>query len=130
MRVRRTGISCLVLAAGIAAASIALTDSATAACPGTWTPVCGTKPDGPRTFDNACAAKAAGARIVHLGECQPILCSGMWPKVALYLHVVPSTPTCGIDPLTHNMMTYPNSCAAEYAGATWVHNGPCRGGRG
>lgn len=131
MQVLRTGLSCFVLAAGVAAFMVWLSNNAAAArgCPATMNPVCATKPDGPHVYDNACQAKADGARVVHLGACQQILCMGMWPKVAMYLHVIPTQQICGIDPLTHAMMTYPNYCGAEAAGATWLYNGPCRGGR-
>jgi len=31
-----------------------------------------------------------------------------------------------MDPLAHAKMTYPNDCAIEAAGATWLHAGPCK----
>jgi hypothetical protein len=36
---------------------------------------------------------------------------------------------CGINPLTHVRMTYPNKCAAEHAQAIWVRDGACSGRR-
>ena len=123
----RNVVACLVVT-GFIALWLPPSDAAAAArgCSGALNPVCGIKPGGPQTYDNSCAARADGARVMHIGQCQPILCSGMGPKVALQLGIVPSQPMCGRDPLTHAMMTYPNSCAAEFAQATWLHNGPCR----
>jgi hypothetical protein len=108
MRSLRTNLSCLAVLAGIAAVSIAAGGSAFAArgC------------DGPKTYDSACAAKADGAKVSHLGTCT-IFCQGFVPTLL-------SQPMCGMDPLNHARMTYPNNCAAENAHAIWVHAGPCK----
>ena len=76
MRSLRTNLSCLAVLAGIAAVSIAASGGsafAAKACAGG--PVCVMKADGPQTYDSACAAKAAGAKITHLGACT-IFCQG------------------------------------------------------
>jgi len=122
MRPLNISISCLVLLAGFAAISVPTGNGAMAAPSG----VCAVKPDGPKYYDSARAAKADGARVMHPGDCVQILCTGVWPKVAMGMGVVPTSAICGLDPLTHQQMTYPNSCAIEYAQATWVHAGPCR----
>jgi len=119
MRILRASVTCLAVLAGCAAISIPVSDTANAArgCGGT---VCGLKSDGPQTFDNACLAKHAGAKVEHQGPCQPILCTG-------WLAVLGSQPMCGIDPSNNKRTTYPNNCAAELSHATWVSDGPCRG---
>jgi hypothetical protein len=119
MRNLRTNLSILAVFAGIAAASIATSGSALAArgCAG-GSPVCGMKADGPKTYDSACAAKADGAKVSHLGACQ-LLCQGFAPTLI-------AQPMCGMDPLNHARMTYPNNCEAENARAIWLHNGPCK----
>jgi len=66
------------------------------------------------------------ARVMHPGSCDTLLCMGMGPKVALGAGIAPASAMCGIDPLSHQRMTYPNNCAIEAAGATWVHAGPCK----
>jgi hypothetical protein len=121
MRILRTSITCLALVAAYAAASIPVSNTANAArgCGGS---VCGYKSDGPQTFDNACLARRAGAKVEHQGPCQPVLCIGMMATLA-------TQPMCGIDPSNNKRTTYPNNCAAELSHATWVSNGPCRGGR-
>jgi len=111
MRALRTGICCLALLAGFAFVSIAASGSASAE-------VCGIRADGPKTYDNPKAAKADGAKVAHMGNCV-IFCQGFWPTLV-------SQPICGMDPLNHARMTYPNSCEAENARAIWVHNGPCK----
>jgi hypothetical protein len=85
-------------------------------------PVCGLRADGPRTYDNSSAAKRDKARVMHVGGCNPIACAGL-------IGLIPSEPMCGINPLTHVRMTYPNKCAAEHAQAIWVHDGACGGRR-
>lgn len=109
-------LSSLALLAGIAALSIAAASAALAA-PGGG-PVCGTRADGPKNYDSARAAKADGAKVAHLGNCV-ILCQGFVPTVI-------QQPMCGMDPLNHARMTYPNNCEAENARAIWIHNGPCK----
>ena len=121
MRLFKIGL-CAVLLAGCAAMSVPVSSSAWAASTG----VCATRADGPKYYESARAAKADGARVMHPGNCEALLCTGMWPKVALGMGVIPSTAICGQDPLTHKAMTYPNDCAVEAAGATWLHAGPCR----
>jgi hypothetical protein len=119
MRNLRTNLSCLAVLIGIAAVSIAATSGsafAARACAGG--PVCVMKADGPQTYDSACAARAAGAKITHPGACT-IFCQGFAPTLI-------SQPMCGMDPLNHARTTYPNNCAAENAHAIWVHAGPCK----
>ena len=116
MRTRRANFSILALAAGMAALSIAASSVASAAAAGG--PVCAIKPDGPKTYDSAGAAKADKAAVTHQGACV-IFCQGFAPTLI-------SQPMCGIDPLNHAKMTYPNNCEAENARAIWVHNGPCK----
>ena len=112
MRTLRTSISCLALLAGFA---FAASGSASAAAGG---PVCGTKPDGPKTYDSMAAARADKAVVTHPGACV-FFCQGFWPTLV-------SQPICGMDPLNHARMTYPNNCEAENAHAIFVHNGPCK----
>jgi hypothetical protein len=123
MQGQRIGISCLTLLGGLAV-SIAAAGSASAA-PAMGS-VCAMKTNGPQWYATAAEAKKDKARIMHPGNCDAIVCMGIWPKVVLAMHIVPSTPTCGTDPLTHAKMTYPNDCAIEAAGATWIHSGPCK----
>lgn len=123
MRGLRLGFSGLTLLAGLAAISIPVAESASAARMGD---VCAMRKDGPKWYSTAALAVKDGARIMHPGDCKQVLCSGMWPKVALYVGVVPSHALCGRDPLTRARMTYPNECAIEAAGGTWIHAGPCR----
>jgi hypothetical protein len=111
--------------AALAAVSLATSDGALAAKTHRVAmnqPVCGLRTDGPRTYDNFAAAKRDKARVVHVGNCEPV---GCWSVMGL----VRSEPMCGVNPLTHARMTYPNKCAALHAEATWVHDGPCGGGR-
>lgn len=118
----RTGISCFMLLAGVAAVSLPISASAAPAADQT---VCGIRADGPKIYPNARAARADGARVMHPGDCDTVVCSGIWPKVALGMHLVPGTVSCGMDPLTHQRVTYPNVCAVEASAATWIHAGPC-----
>jgi len=119
MRSLRTNLSCLAVLAGIAAVAIAATDgSALAAKACSGGPVCGMKADGPKTYDNVCAARADGTKVTHLGACV-IFCQGFAPTLV-------SSPLCGMDPLTHARTTYPNNCAAENTRAIWIHDGPCK----
>jgi len=85
-------------------------------------PVCANGPSGVQTYDNACAAKAAGARVEHPGTCTPLLCVGFTATLGTH-------PMCGMDPLNHTRTTYPNNCAAEQSHAIWLYDGPCRGGK-
>jgi len=123
MRIVKTSVSCLAVVAGLAAMSLAAGGTAEAAksCRATMQPVCGVKPDGPQTYNNSCLATADGARVEHLGPCMPLQC--LYPTVALLMG---GEPMCGRDPLNHQMMTYSNNCAAEYARATWLHQGACK----
>jgi hypothetical protein len=115
MSIFQRKLSSFALLAGIAALSVAAAGSASAAAGG---PVCGTRADGPKTYDSARAAKADGAKVAHMGSCL-ILCQGFWPTIV-------QQPMCGTDPLNHARMTYPNNCEAENARAIWVHDGPCK----
>ena len=81
-------------------------------------PVCVMKADGPQTYDSACAAKAADVKITHLGACN-VFCQGFGSTII-------TAPLCGMDPLNHARMTYPNNCQAENAHAIWIHDGPCK----
>jgi hypothetical protein len=121
MRVLSATISCFALLAGIAVVSTPVL-AATAAAQ----PVCAMKADGPKYYESAHAAKADGARVMHPGECQTLTCAGWAPKVALAVGLAPSSAICGMDPLSHARMTYPNNCAIEAAGGTWIHAGPCK----
>jgi hypothetical protein len=119
MRNLRTNLSCLAVLAGIAALSIAASSGSAVAAKGcSGGPVCGTKADGPKSYDSICAAKADGAKVAHLGSCV-IFCQGFAPTLV-------GQPLCGTDPLNHARMTYPNNCAAENARAIWIHNGSCK----
>jgi hypothetical protein len=109
----RIKLSSAVFAA-IAAMAIA-TSGASAAAGG---PVCGTRADGPKTYDSVKAARADGAKVTHMGSCV-ILCQGFAPTII-------QQPLCGMDPLNHARMTYPNNCEAENAHAIWIHDGPCK----
>jgi|SRR5580658_5207311 hypothetical protein len=113
MRTLQTKLSSLVVLAGIAA--IAAGGSAAAAAGG---PVCGTKSDGPKTYDSVAAARKDGAQVAHMGGCV-LLCQGFAPTLM-------QQPLCGMDPLNHARMTYPNNCEAENAHAIWIHDGPCK----
>ncbi len=77
----RTNLSCLAVLAGIAAVSIAAgSGSAFAAKACSGGPVCGMKADGPKTYDSACAARADGTNVTHLGSCV-IFCLGFGPTL-------------------------------------------------
>jgi len=115
MQTLRTSVACLALLSGFATASIAISSAASAAAGG---PVCGTRPAGSRTYDSMAAARADHAAVAHPGTCV-IFCQGFAPTLI-------SQPMCGMDPLNHARMTYPNNCAAENAHAVWVHAGPCK----
>ncbi len=123
MSFRRTSAALLAVL-GIAVTALTTSDSANAARRHRVVsgPVCGMRADGPHTYSDAAMARRDRARVMHPGECQPIICWGAGM-------ILIQRPMCGIDPLNHARMTYPNECAAERAGATWVHNGPCGGGR-
>jgi len=124
MRTVRITTSCLTALAALAAMSLTTTGGTLAAKTHRGAmnqPVCGLRADGPRTYDNSAAAKRDKARVMHMGGCNPIACAGP-------IGLVPSEPMCGVNPLTHARMTYPNKCAALHAEATWVHDGPCAGG--
>jgi len=123
MRGLRLGVSGLTLLAGLVAVSVPAAEGASAARMGD---VCAMRKDGPKWYPDAALAIKDGARIMHPGDCKQVVCAGMAPKVALYVGVVQSQPICGRDPLTHVRMTYPNQCAIEYAGGTWIHAGACR----
>ena len=122
MRIVPGAASCLAALATFAAMSLAASDNVLAAKRHRVVmnqPVCGLRADGPRSYDNANAAKRDHARIVHVGECSPIACS--------WMGAIQSEPMCGADPLTHARMTYPTKCAAEHAHAIFVHDGACGG---
>src|ERR1700744_4206679 len=89
----RLGFSCLALLAGLAAVSIPVVESASAAP--AMGDVCAIRKDGPKWYPTAAMAKKDGASIMHPGDCQSVVCSGVWPKVALYVGVVPSQAMCG-----------------------------------
>lgn len=117
--------SCLTALAAFAVTSLATSDSAFAAKKHRVAmtmnqPVCGLRTDGPRSYDNASAAKHDHARVMHVGGCNPIGC-------ASWMGIIRSNPMCGINPLTHVRMTYPSECAAEHAEAIYVHQGACGG---
>ena len=125
MQVLRITTSCLTALAALAAMSLATSDGVLAAKVHRVAmnqPVCGLRADGPRSYDNSSAAKRDKARVMHVGGCNPIACAGL-------IGLVPSDPMCGVNPLTHVRMTYPNKCAAEHAQAIFVHDGACGGRR-
>jgi hypothetical protein len=115
MRTLRRKLSSFAVLAGIAAIAVAAGSGAAGAAGG---PVCGTKADGPKTYDSIKAAQADGAKVAHMGGCV-ILCQGFAPTLM-------QQPLCGMDPLNHARMTYPNNCEAENARAIWIHDGPCK----
>jgi hypothetical protein len=117
MRSLATNLSVFAVLAGIATISLAASGGSTLAAAGGG-PVCVVKADGPQTYDSAAAARAAHVKVTHLGPCV-IFCQGFAPTLV-------SGPQCGMDPLTHAKVTYPNNCAAENARAIWVHDGPCK----
>jgi hypothetical protein len=127
MRSLRNAFLYAALSAALAALVLQIGDDAAMArvrgCGAAAMPVCGVRKDGPKNYANACLARADGARMVHPGECQPILCWHVSSEILFHQAM------CGRDPLNHALMTYPNRCAAEHAAANWVHDGPCRGGR-
>jgi hypothetical protein len=112
MRTLRSKISTFAVLGGIAAMALVAGGSAASAS------VCGTRADGPKTYATPAAAKADGAKVAHMGDCL-ILCQGFGPTII-------QQPMCGMDPLNHAKMTYPNNCEAENAKAIWVHDGPCK----
>ena len=125
MRTLRITASCLTGLAALIAMSLATSDGVLAAKARRVVmnqPVCGLRADGPRTYDNSLAATRDHARVMHVGGCEPF---GCWSLMG----VLRSEPMCGVNPLTHARMTYPNRCAAEHAQATWVHDGACGGRR-
>ena len=124
MRPLRTSISCFALLAGFAAILIPVGVGAFAA-PAAAQPVCAMKADGPKYYLSAREAKADGARVMNPGDCESVVCSGLAPKLALSVGLVPAKAICGMVPLTHARVTYPNDCAIEAAGGTWIHAGPC-----
>jgi hypothetical protein len=115
MRLLRTGFHGLALLAGAAALSVSLSSAASAT-------VCGIRADGPKNYDTPRMAKADGARVMHPGECQSVTCTG-WVAETTILR---SDTICGRDPLSHQLISYPNTCAEEHAQATWVHAGACK----
>jgi hypothetical protein len=122
MQGRRIGFSYLTLLAGFATVAIAIGDSR----PAVAQSVCAMRPDGPRWYQSAVLAQQDGARVMHFGDCETLQCVGWSPKVAMALGIVREQAICGTDPLSQEQMTYPNNCAIEAAGATFVHAGPCR----
>ena len=118
MRSLATNLSVFAVLAGIATISLAASGGSAFAAAGSGGPVCVMKADGPQTYDSACAAKAAGAKITHLGTCN-VFCQGFGATLI-------TAPLCGMDPLNHARMTYPNNCAAENAHAIRIHDGPCK----
>jgi hypothetical protein len=124
MRIVRTTASCLAAVAALGVMSVAASDGALAAKHRRVVmnqPVCGLRADGPQNYANAAAARHDHAKVVYPGTCDII---GCWS----WAGVVRSEPMCGIN-AEHVRMTYPNRCAAMHAEATWVHDGPCGGGR-
>jgi Kazal-type serine protease inhibitor domain len=90
---------------------------AAAKCPRIFLPVCGFKDGAKATYNNACLARQAHARILHRGECQ----GGQGP-ICTFIFL----PVCALDPQTRKPNTYPNLCVAENAGAQLIHNGACK----
>jgi hypothetical protein len=117
MRSLATNLSVVAMLAGIATISLAASGGSTFAAAGGG-PVCVVKADGPQTYDSAAAARAAHVKITHLGTCT-IFCQGFGSTII-------QEPMCGMDPLNHAKVTYPNNCQAENAHAIWLHQGPCK----
>jgi hypothetical protein len=115
MRSVPSKLSSLAVLAGIAAIAVAASSGVAGAAGG---PVCGTRADGPKTYDSVAAARHDGAKVAHMGNCV-FLCQGFLPTVI-------TQPICGMDPLNHARMTYSNNCEAENARAIWIHDGPCK----
>jgi hypothetical protein len=125
MRIVRITASCLTTLAALGVLSLTASDGALAARHHRVVmnqPVCGLRADGPQTYDNAAAARRDHARVVYMGGCETLSC---WS----WMGIIRSEPMCGINPLTHVRMTYPNKCAAMHAEASWVHDGACGGKR-
>jgi hypothetical protein len=123
MRIVHITASCLTALAALGTLSLTASEPARAASHhhvAMNQPVCGIRADGPQNYDNAGAAQRDHARVVYPGACQTISC---WS----WAGIIRSEPMCGINPLTHVRMTYPNRCAAMHAEASWVHDGPCGG---
>ena len=117
MRSLATNLSVFAVLAGIATISLAASGGMALAAAGGG-PVCVVKADGPQTYDSAAAARAAHVKVTHLGPCT-IFCQGFGSTII-------QEPMCGMDPLNHAKVTYPNNCAAENTRAIWVHQGPCK----
>jgi hypothetical protein len=117
MRSLSTNFSVFAVLAGIATISLAASGGSAFAAAGGG-PVCVMKADGPQTYDSASAARAAHVKISHLGACT-IFCQGFGSTII-------QEPMCGMDPLNHAKVTYPNNCQAENAHAIWLHQGPCK----
>jgi len=108
-----------------------------AACPDVWDPVCGC--DG-MTWGNRCEAAAAGASVLHPGECVPPTCTSNSDCAAAEYCLIAGgectgdgtcearpeactthwDPVCGCDGAT-----YGNECEAAAAGVSVRHLGEC-----
>lgn len=87
-------------------------------CPTDTKTVCAASADGHRSnFNGACFAQQKGFRVLHSGRCEapdePSACS----------HLM--NPVCATDPATGKQRTYPNTCTAEVATATYLYDGQC-----
>jgi hypothetical protein len=108
------------MAVGVVAGAVLLVAGAAHAadkvCPALHMPVCGlVKPEGSKTFDNACLADKAKAPILHEGACVgdgEKRCPGV-------------PPACGKSLTTGKEKTYKSLCWAEKDWAVLVHPGVC-----
>ena len=106
----------LLLVLGCTFTLVDVGDAAAAkACTKEYAPVCALKRGGERvTYPNACQARAAGAKILHTGEC-----------IGGPLCIMLYDPVCARSP-GGALRTYPSLCEAENANAVFVRPGPCK----
>ncbi|SDO58843.1 Kazal-type serine protease inhibitor domain-containing protein [Afipia sp. GAS231] len=83
-------------------------------CPLYVLKVCALNRDGTRsTYNNACFARRAHARVLHVGECFGSFCPFIYD------------PVCARDPQGFPR-TYPNLCLSEKADAVFLRKGDCK----
>ncbi len=82
------------------------------ACTMERAPVCGQRGGRMSTFQNACIARSQGFRVLHTGECRPIMaCTREFQ------------PVCGVR--GGQSRTFDNSCLARASGFAVRHQGEC-----
>lgn len=114
---RRLATALVVGFAAISASALVSSDKAAAAkaCTKEYVPVCGLSRGGEHiTYGNACQARAAGAKILHKGEC-----------IGGPFCILMYDPVCARDP-RGVLRTYPSLCAAENDNAVFVRKGACK----